>query len=328
MKQYKYLVALLAILSSVFYYACDDAGQTPTKVKSGEITFIQNTKFRVLNPVNDGLYYLWVQLADTSGLTRWRNLAIFNVNANGDLIDASGNPVAPVLSPLDTIDIERASICLVTIQQSTTSEPGPTKILGGTFSVYLDSVSTTLRFNDPLALGRVGDTLLRQGTSRLYIINTPTNNGIECVKGVWFSDTAGNSYLPDIPLSPGGGWQYRGWIYNRNSQQYLTTGRFYNPKAQDDDGAGSCAGSNPLTYNAPGQDWISCESVNMLDGSHEVFIVIEPEGRTESVPPFNLKIYYQPSIVTSLTCRREDNVFGQPLNIPQARIKITRARGG
>jgi hypothetical protein len=331
MKQYKYLVVLLAILGSVFYYACDDSGVIPIVVTAGEVKFSQSSNLRVLDPANDGLYYLWIQLADTTGLTRWRTLAVFNVTASGSLVDASGNPVTPVVSPLDTVDIERASTCLVTIQQSVSAEPGNTRILGGTFSVYLDSVSTAITFNSPLALGSVGDTLMRQGTSRLYIINTPTNSEINCEKGVWFCDTLGNSYLPNIPLNPGGGWQYRGWVYDRISQQYTTTGAFYNPLAQDFDGAGNCAGSTTLTYNAPGQDWVSVgclQNINMLDGNHELFLVIEPEGRTETVPPFNFKIYYQPNIVPSLQCKRIDNVFGQSQNVPSARIRITRARGG
>lgn len=326
MNQLKIFCLILILSASVFYYSCDDAGVTPFVVKTGEVAFTQSSKLRVLNPASDGFYYLWVQLADTLGVTRWRNLAVFNVDAAGNLHDGSGNTVTPAVSSMDTADIERASICLITIQQGTSTEPGPTRILGGTFSIYLDSVGASLTFNDPLALGRVGDTLLRQGTSRLYTVNTPTNDGNNCERGVWFSDTAGNSYLPDITLNPGSGWQYRGWIYDRNTQQYLSTGRFYNPLAQDEDGAGSCAGPTSLTYNAPGQDWISCQSVNMLDGNHELFIVIEPEGRTDAVPPFNFKIYYQQTIVPSVGCRRIDNVFGQSTNVPAARIRITRAR--
>ncbi len=328
MKQYKYLVLLLAISGSVFYYGCNDSGVIPTTVKTGEVLYQQSANLRVLDPGNDGLYYMWVLLADTSGAQRWRVLATFNVTASGSLIDASGNPITPTLSPLDTGDVERATTCLVTIEQSTVTSPGNTRILGGTFTAYLDSVSTAITFNSPLALGSVGDTLMRQGTSRLYIINTPTTSGVNCEKGVWFCDTLGNSYLPNIPLDPGGGWQYRGWVYDRNTQQYTTTGAFYNPQAQDLDGAGSCAGIDPLTYNAPGQDWISCGVNSMLDGNKELFIVIEPNGRAGNLPPFNFKIYYQPNIVTSLACRRIDNVFGQAQNVPAARIRITRARGG
>lgn len=326
MKQYKYIVLTLTILCSVFYYGCDDSGLLPTKVTTGDVLFVQSSNLRVLDPANDGYYYLWVQFADESGLQRWRTLAVFNATPSGSLVDPSGNGVSMNVNPLDTVDVERAGVCLITIQQTASSEPGPTRILGGTFTAYLDSVSTRLRFNDPLALGSVGDTLMRQGTSRLYIINTPTNGEANCERGVWFCDTLGSSYLPNIPLSPGGGWQYRGWVYNRNSQAYFSTGRFFNPQAQDEDGAGSCAGSTPLTYNAPGQDWISCGPTNIKDGSHEVFIVIEPEGRGDNVAPFNFKVYYQTNIVTSLMCKRVDNVFGQPQNVPEASIRITRAR--
>lgn len=326
MKKLKYISLLLLMFGCIFYYACDDAGVVPQVTHSGDVYFAQSNNLRVLNTSTDGFYYLWIQLSDSLGASRWRNLATFNVTASGQLVDGSNNPITPVMNPLDTTDIGRVSICLITIQRNTSTEPGPTRILGGTFGVYLDSVSANLRFNDPLALGSVGDTLMRVGTSRLYIINTPTNNQVNCERGIWFSDSLGNSYLPDISLSPGGGWQYRSWIYDRGTQQYTNMGGFLNPKSQDDDGAGSCQGSTPLTYNAPGQDWVTCNIHNMLDGNHEVFIVIEPEGRTANDPPFNFKIYYQSSIVPSLDCRRIDNVFGQPQNVPAARIRISRAR--
>lgn len=328
MRYYKYLVILLAVSVSIFYYACDDSGVLPTKVNTGDVLIQQSSNLRVLDPANDGYYYLWIQLADTLGVQRWRILATFNVTSTGAFVDASGNTVTPIVSPLDTVDIARASICLITIQQSTSAEPGPTRILGGVFDAYIDSVSTALTFNSPLALGTAGDTLLRQGTSRLYMINTPTNAGNNCEKGVWFCDTMGNSYLPNIPLNPGGGWQYRGWVQDKTSHIYTSTGAFYDPKAQDQDAAGPCPGTDPLTYNAPGQDWINgCGNVNnLLDGGHEVFLVIEPEGRTDAAPPFNFKIYYQPNIVPSVGCRRIDNVFGQSQNVPSARIRITRTR--
>jgi hypothetical protein len=326
MRQYKYLVILLALSVSIFYYACDDSGIIPTEVKTGEVIFEQSSNLRVLDPANDGLYYLWAMFSDSLGTQRWRILAVFNVTAGGSLVDASGNAVTPAVSPLDTIDVARMSTCLVTIQQSTSAEPGPTRILGGVFTAYIDSVGTSLTFNSPLALGSAGDTLMKQGTSRLYTVNTPTNSGNNCERGIWFCDTLGNSYLPNIPLNPGSGWQYRGWVRNKTTGQHTTTGRFYNPVSPDEDGAGGCAGPDPLTYNAPGQDWISCGINNILDGNHEVFLVIEPEGRTESVPPFNFKIYYQTTIVPSVGCKRIDNIFGQPQNVPSARIRVTRTR--
>jgi hypothetical protein len=323
----KYILLSLIILSTIFYYSCDDAGTLPTEVKAGAISFSQIRNLRVLNVANDGSYYLWIQLTDSVGAPRWRILlGNFNVGSTGALVDPGGNPVTPLLSELDTLDLGRATTCLITIESAPVTQPGIVRLLGGTFTVTSDSIYTSLRFNDPLALGSVGDTLLRQGTSRLYIINTPTNGGNSCEKGIWYCDTLGNSYLPDIPLNPNGGWQFRGWIYDRTANVYTTTGAFFNPRAQDFDGAGGCSGSDPLTYNAPGQDFItgSCGNINLLDGFHEAFIVIEPNGRPDNLPPFNLRVYYQPNIVPSLNCRRIDNIFGQYQNIPEAKIRITR----
>lgn len=321
----KYLVLFLVICSSALYYSCDDAGVVSRNV-AGEVSFIQEASLKPLDPAVDGLYNMWVLIADSLGNQRYLNLGRFNVLTNGSLVNENGDPMALKVDPSDTVDLGRVINCRVTIEQGTVVTPGPVVLLGGTFTVYFDSVVTNLRISDPLALGATGDSLSKPGRSGLYILYTPSNNGVECEKGIWMTDENGNPSLPDVQLNPGGGWRFRGWVRNKLTNEHFTTGSFYNPAASDSDEAGPCAGTLP-GLNGPGQDWISmgCANVtNLRDGNYEVFVVLEPRYRDFNLPPFNLKVYWQSVISPSLGCSRNDNLFSQHGALPKGKLKISK----
>ncbi|MCC7159236.1 MAG: hypothetical protein IT281_06840 [Ignavibacteria bacterium] len=325
MKKIKYLLPILVILCTVFYYSCDDSGQLPTDISAGQIVFTQTVNLMTLDPA-DGQYHMWILVRDTTGIPRILNLGRFNVNGEGALVDGSGNPVTLKLNDVDTVDIARAEYCIVTIEPVFATVPGRTVILAGSFTSIADSVSAPLKMSDPLALGSTGDTLLKN-LGRLYIINTPTNGGVNCNKGMWFCDTSGNSYLPNAQLDPGGGWQYRGWVHNKVTNVYTTTGAFFNPLAADLDGAGPCRGDSSA-YNAPGQDWVidtipGCGGINLTDGNYEVFIELEPKDRIGALP-FGMKIYWQNIIIPNFNCRRLDNLFSQFSKLPRAYVRISK----
>jgi len=321
----KYLSVILVMVSSIFYYSCDDSGLIPQETTAGSIAFSQIVKLPTLDPPNDGFYCLWIMLTDTTGAPRILNLGTFNVLANGTPVDINGEPITFTMIPADTIDLGRAVYSVVTIQKDQFVSPSNTVILGGPFTITNDSVSAQLRFNDPLALGTTGDTLI-QRLHRKYIINTPSNSGANCEKGIWFASPSGEPTLPNVQLNPGGGWQFRGWLRNKLTNESFSTGAFFDAFSADLDGAGPCGGVDTF-YNAPGQDWVQtgCANViNIYDGNHEVFIVLEPRGRTEVLPPFNLKLYWQSIIVPNWGCNRLDNLFSQSELLPRASVKITR----
>lgn len=325
MNRIKYLLVVLVMASSVFYYSCDDSGVIPKDGQAGIVVFKQLVSLKTLEPV-DGMYNMWVLIADTLGNQRFLNLGRFNVLSNGSLVNENGTPVNLAIDPADTVDLARVINCRVTIEQTAAAFPGPTVILGGAFTVTPDSVVAQLTFNDPLALGVVGDSLLGTGVGRYYIINTPSNSGVDCQKGIWYTDLNGVSTLPDVQLNPGGGWQFRGWVRNRLTNENFTTGAFFNPQAEDLDGAGPCKGSEQ-GYNAPGQDWIlsGCSNIDHLfNGNYEVFIVLEPKDRDPVLPPFNLKVYWQSIISPTLGCIRQDNLFSQRGSLPKASLNISR----
>jgi hypothetical protein len=319
---------ILLLPAVILFKSCDDAGLLPTHTPAGIITFTQQNHLITLTPAVDNyMYNLWIFLADSSWKYYYSKLGNFNVTSNGSLVDASGNPVELSINPDDTVNLSRALYCIVTIDEGFVVTPGPTRILGGAFSIYNDSVSAVLTFTDTLALGSVANALSGPN-SVFYFVNTPTNNGADCQKGIWFGDTNGTPSWPaGSSLNPGSGWQYKGWLYNRATNEYFTTGKFYSPFETDLDGAGPCAGSLGAPYNIPGQDWVvtGCSNVdNILNGNYEIFVVLEPENRPASLPPFVFKLYWQNQIVTSLLCLRRDNMFLQRVNFPKARIRITR----
>ncbi len=324
------LVLLLVGSASIYYYGCDDAGTLPTEVRAGTITFTQVNLFRPLTPANDGLYNLWIIVADTSMNPRPLNLGRFNVTANGSLVDAGGNPLELAMNLHDTIDLARALYALITIEQGVVTSPGLTRLIAGAMTVYPDSVSAHLVFSDTAAFGSVGLSILGPN-SVLYHLNTPTGTAGDCQRGIWFADEGGvPSWPTNSAINPSVlGWKYRGWLHNKATNEYMDLGTFQRADQQDSDGPGTCAGTTGQPYNTPGQDFVGpgCTTnpiVNISDGTYEIFATLEPNWRGSGLPPFVMKIYYQPNIVGSVGCNRRDNMFTQRQNIPDVRMRITR----
>ena len=327
MKILSYVLAVLVITSSVFYYGCDDAGKLPVQETAGQVKLLQNVKLPSLDPVNDGLYNLWIALTDTLGNARITHIARFNVLTSGEIVDPSGNPLTMTVNPNDTLDLARAFYSIISIDQGVVTQPGPTRIVAAPVSVLSDSVTSRMRVYDTLAIGSSMISALGPN-SVLYIINTPTAGAGNCGKGIWFCDQDGVLSWPvGSNLRPGWGWQYRGWVHNKVTDEYYTTGTFYRADTTDSDGAGSCADTLGLPYQRPGEDWVQtgCTNINTIaDGNFEVFATLEPEFRQNSAPPFVLKLYYQNIIISGLGCNRRDNMFTQRQNIPDVSLRITR----
>jgi hypothetical protein len=327
MKLISYVLVILVITGSVFYYGCDDSGLIPKEEIAGQVKVSQNVKLLPLDPVNDGYYNLFVILTDSFGTPRASHLGRFNVLANGDLIDVSGNPMTLVVNPNDTIDLVRALYSIISIDIGVVTQPGPTRIVAGPVTVHADSITARLLINDTLAVGSAMTSALGPN-SVLYIVNTPTGSAGDCSKGIWFCDEFGvRSWPIGSNLNPGWGWQYHGYVRNKTTGEVFSIGTFYSGDNFDSDGAGACADTLGTAYSKPGQDWIrtGCGNLtNIVDGNHEVFATLEPEFRSGGAPPFVLKFYYQGNIVPSVGCNRRDNMFTQRQNIPDISLRVTR----
>lgn len=327
MKLLYYILAILVITGSVFYYGCNDSGKIPEEEKAGLVSIRQNIKLLPLDPTTEGYYNLFLGLTDSLGNPRVIHLGRFNVTAAGSIVDENGNPKELTVPANDTIDIERSLYAVISIDISPVVFPGPTRIVAGPITAYRDSVTARLLMNDTAAVGSPVNSLLSTN-SVLYIINAPTGNSGDCSKGVWFCRENGNSsWNLGSALTPGMGWIYQGFLRNRSTGELFSTGRFYDPEQADFDGAGSCADTLGPAYTHPGQDWVKpgCSTVSRIDdGNHEIFITIQPESRSETLPPFAYKIYMQNNIIFNLGCNRIDNVFTQRQNVPDVNLKITR----
>jgi hypothetical protein len=295
-------------------------------IPAGIISFTQIKLLRTLTPANDGLYNLWVLVTNVSGVQRFLKLGKFNVLSNGSIVDENGLPMEFSMNLADTVDLIRAKYALITIEQANVVVPGPTKLIAGPMSVYSDSIYAQLLFTDSAAFGLTGTAILTSGPVN-YHLNTPSNAGIDCIKGIWFAKLDGTSSWPIATLLiPGQGWKYRGWLRNRVTNEHYNLGFFYRADQVDSDGPGACAGSG-IGYSTPGQDFIisGCSNItNISDGSYEVFAVLEPESRTNGLPPFVYKIFYNSIISPTLGCNRLDNMYTQSQNIPHVSVSITR----
>jgi hypothetical protein len=326
MKILSYVLVILVMTGSVFYYGCDDSGKLPVQEQAGQVKFTQNIKLLPLDPVNDGMYNLWLVLTDTLGTPRVTHLGRFNVLSSGEVIDVTGNPLTFAVNPNDTVDLVRAQYSIISIDQGVVGQPGPTRILAGPVAVNADSVTARMLVTDTLAIGS-GMIYALAPNSVFYIINTPTGTAASCGKGLWLCDVDGLASWPvSSILRPGWGWQYRGWVHDKVTGEFYTTGTFYDPNGPDSDGPGSCADTG-AAYLRAGQDWVltGCSSlINISDGNHEVFVTVEPEFRPGNIAPFALKLYLQNNIVSSVGCNRRDNMFTQRQNIPDVSLRVTR----
>ena len=99
--------------------------------------------------------------------------------------------------------------------------------------------------------------------------------------GVWFLDPKAGAPSLDLPVLPDG-WVYEGWVVGEDGP--VTTGRFLDPSAADQDGGGAAAGPDG-TPPYPGQDFVN--PPRDLRGG-KVVISVEPEP-DDSPMPFSLK---------------------------------------
>lgn len=327
MKILSYFSFSLIILLSALYFGCDDSGTLPVEETAGQVKVTQNIKLLPLDPTLDGYYNLFLVLTDSFGTPRTVHLGRFNVTAAGTIVDESGNPKTLTVPVNDTVDLSRSLYSIISIDPSPVIFPGPTRIVAGPVTVYRDSITARMKMNDTVAVGSSMDAVLSVN-SVVYIINAPTGLSGDCSKGIWFCANDGiSSWAPGSAIIPGRGWIYQGWIKDRATGNYTSTGRFYDPDQADMNGAGSCADTFGVAYTKPGEDWVkqNCSSVTRIDdGNHEAFVTLQPEGRSETLPPFILKLYHQNNIIFGLGCNRVDNVFTQRQNMADISLRVTR----
>ena len=336
MKTIKCFLLLTGIFCTFYFYSCDDAGTIPSNITAGTISLSQSN-LKSVDPNVDGVFQLWIAI-DTANQREWFSAGRFNINSSGGIIGADGNALSLNFSG-DTNRLHLAAHALVTLEKDNDLAPSPYRIMSGPLTVTTDSVYGTLTLAGGEALGNVGVELGALGppySPGKYILNSPTTNNVECLKGLWFRDPQGNSMSPGLNLPGGSGWKYEAWLYNIQLQQYYSMGRFRNYNLADENGPGdpSCVGPDP-GYPVPGQDWIysvgSCPAIsNLNNGTYSVFITLEPfdESGASLSSPFFLRLFDRVGgIQSSLQCGQLDpfiRSMASDLKIPRATIRIAR----
>lgn len=306
MKKYKYLILVLAILANVFYMGCDDSGIVKPNNVRGTISFTQTN----LKPLTTGMYELWLSLMDSTTGRQWYTLGQFNVNSSGFMVNANGEAVEFKYQG-DTNMLNNSQDILVTYEIDNDFVPSNYRIMSGLLNVTADTITANLNIGGGEAFGNVGNILAGISVSPAtggYTLCSPTTGNAECTKGLWLSDSSGNSVFTSGLDMPGHlGWKYQAWAVRLSTGDNFKIGYFTSFDNADEDGPGPCPGPNPA-FNKPGQEFLTgCPSGDILNsGDFGFFITIEPDGVSLS-QPFPFRIFYRPGgIVPSLACRVRD----------------------
>ena len=206
------------------------------------------------------------------------------ITSNGPVSSGRFSLTSTTDMPTFTIDEAVAAdstLFVLTIEPAVGDDPAPadTHVLAGSFDDdTADDDTAVLTIGHPAALG--SDFATATGA---YILETPSSATIasDYAQGVWFVNPAEGSASLSLPGLPAG-WVYEGWVVDANGP--VSTGRFVDASAADDDGGGPAAGPDG-TPPFPGQDFIAPPR-NLIGNT--IVISVEPEP-DDSPAPFAIK---------------------------------------
>ena len=235
-------LCLGALFLSLSLTACD-SGSSDDGDDGGPRTLV--LRLDDLEPLPNGFHYEgWVLITTNTGLS---NLSTgkFNVDANSNPVDLSGNPIAGGAFETD-IELERAATFFITIEPNgdTDQTPSPTRLLAGDFANGRAALSTSHG-------SAVDETLfLATGT---FILATPTDGpDTNEDSGVWFINL--QTGLPARGLlvpNPLPGWSYQGWVVIDGIT--VTTGPIQGMSEMD----AAAPHSGPMAgFSYPGEDFL------------------------------------------------------------------------
>jgi hypothetical protein len=195
-------------------------------------------------------------------------------------VDAAGTMSTNTFTG-STIDIESATVLVVTIEPFPDSDPTPgtVKILGGNFNGNSADLS--------IAYGAAVGSDLSTSTGE-YVIDAPTTNTTtDNLSGLWFYNPSAIEPQMSLPTLTAG-WEYEGWAVIGGIP--MSTGKFTNPEIADNAAMYSATEAAAPSY--PGEDFVQNAPAGItfptdLSGQ-AVFISVEPV--TDNSPdPFVLR---------------------------------------
>ena len=231
-----------ALFLSLSFTACDSDSSGDNN-DEGPRTLV--LRLDDVEPLPGGFHYEgWVLITASGGLT---NLSTgkFNVDANSNLVDLSGNPIAGSTFETD-IELDRAATFFITIEPAgdTDQTPSSTRFLGGDLADGRADLITSHGSG-------IDETLfLATGT---FIVATPTDGpDTNEESGIWFINlTAGPPARGLVVPNPLPGWTYQGWVIIDGIT--LTTGTIQELSGIDD----AAPYSGPMEgFPYPGEDFL------------------------------------------------------------------------
>ena len=187
-------------------------------------------------------------------------------------------------STVDSATLAAASTFVLTIEPEPDPDPGPadTHVLAGDFDG--DRAELTVGHG-----GAFGDDFT--SAAGVFILETPTSAAVaaDFRQGIWWLDPAlGPGSGLALPVLPAG-WAYEGWVVGADGP--VSTGRFTDPAAADDDAGGPDAGPDPAPP-FPGQDFVD-PALDLLGVAAVISIEPEPD---DSPAPFTFKPLVDPDV--------------------------------
>lgn len=296
----KRLITLASCLT--LFAACDDdlgavaAGADAGSVAGPSVSY-SSSSLPMLG--SDYVYEGWI-IVDDAPVTAGR----FTVDENG--------VATPAAFELDQADADAATLYVLTIEPAQGDDPAPshTHILAGPIT----SGSASLTVDHAAAFGTDFST-----AAGSYILATPTT-GDDTVpeQGIWWLNPGETKTASlDLPTLPAG-WVYEGWVVGAAGP--VSTGRFTDVGAGDDDLAGAAKGATGDGPPFPGQDFITPASV-LNDGSYKAVITVEPDPDNSSLP-FLIKPLVHDPIGGAVAPTQHTMVNNAAATIPAATIDI------
>ncbi len=302
----RYCFPVIALAAMILMSNCKD---NPTTNENFTVTAsVTNLKSLASG---EGHYELWISFPEENHALRkpghgdqaYVSFGKFNVNANGQLVDLSGNAKSSFTPGTNAqIDINLAVDALITVELSGDSNGDPgSRMLGGLF-FGTDRQATAILKAD----GEDAFDFDYSRSAGSYILATPsTADTTDVNHGIWWMTANNGAGLNNLPtLTDTSGWRYEGWVVDQSGAQpvFYSTGKFLNAAGPDTDGPGATAGSS-AGFAFPGQDFIQAASgVPLLpaldNGNFAARITLEPSP-DNSAQPFQFVILNDDKIETA-----------------------------
>ena len=220
------------------------------------------------SPIAGANYELW-QITPNQEIS----LGKFNLNAEGQLIDAYGQTILGAFFDLSTSSEETKSFKITIEPQLDDSlEASPIEMVSGKKAKPLEKTSAKLEFI--LDFSQI---------SGNYFLISPTDGNTNSNEnaGIWFFQEVNKMPIPslNLPILPEG-WKYESWIVYEN--ETFSLGKFTDPGVNDEANKFSGPKSAPAF---PGEDFLRKSEPNFTqklpfklnNGSTQIFLTLEPD---------------------------------------------------